>query len=65
MCFSLQHLQEMGSGSVGSLEVEEQPEVPSGWDDLPRGQVRLTRAEDDGLVVQRQGYFQKARFKGD
>lgn len=61
----LQHLQEVGSGSVRSLEVEQQPEIPPSWQRLPRGQIGLTRAEDDGLFLQRQGYFQKARFKGD
>lgn len=43
-----------------------QPEVPSSWHVLPsRVQAGLTRAEEDGLFFQRQGYFSKASLEGD
>lgn len=53
------------------LGVNEKPgggagRVLSNWHVLPsRVQVRLSRAEEDGLFFQRQGYFCKASFEGD
>lgn len=66
MCFSLQHLQEMGSGSVGSLEVEQQPEVPSGTAGMTsrggksgsRGQ-KMTGSSSRGKVI-----FRRPDLKG-
>lgn len=50
-----------GGGAGG-----QQPEVPSSWHVLlSRVQVRLSRAKEDGLFFQRQGYFCKASFEGD
>jgi len=72
MCFSLQHLQEIGLGSKRSPEVEW---VGGGQRSPPAGKssqagCKLTkssslRAEEDGLFFQRQGSFHKARFEGD
>lgn len=45
------------------------PEVASSWHNLPSrvqgDKIELTRAEEDGLFFQRQGYFCKASFEGD